>query len=135
MISPEDKHATSYENETIVHGYGADALRYWLIERLAQDSQGQRLLKGDLVFPGDSEGKPMPKVTLWRQVKATFARGGIDVNRSGGRTLRNTFAAQQLKEHGRTKNDVKGYLGLALERSADIHETAKPRGRKSDEAL
>jgi len=134
-INPEDKHATSYEHETIVHGYGADALRYWLIERLAEDCKGQRLIKGDLVFPGDAEGKPMSKVTLWRQVKATFARAGIDVNRSGGRTLRNTFAAQQLKEHGRTKNDVIGYLGLALERSAEIYETAKPRKKKSDEAL
>jgi integrase/recombinase XerD len=126
-ISPEDKHATSYEHDTVVHGYGADALRYWLIERLSEDSNGQRLLKGDLVFPGDAEGKPMSKVTLWRQVKATFARASIDVNRSGGRTLRNTFASQQLKEHSRTKNDVKGYLGLALERSAEIYETAKPR--------
>jgi len=134
-INPEDKHATSYEHETIVHGYGADALRYWLIERLAEDGKGQRLLKGDLVFPGDAEGKPMSKVTLWRQVKATFARAGIDVNRSGGRTLRNTFAARQLKEHGRTKDDVRGYLGLALERSAEIYETAKPRKKKSDEAL
>ena len=42
-------------------------------------------------------------------------------------TWRNTFAAQQLNEHGRTKHDVKGYLGLALERSAEIYETAKPR--------
>jgi len=130
-INPEDKHATSYEHETIVHGYGADALRHWLIERLAEDSKGQRLFKGDLVFPGDAEGKPMSKVTLWRQVKATFARAGIDVNRSGGRTLRNTFAAQQLKEHGRTKNDIKGYLGLALERSAEIYETAKPRKKST----
>ena len=134
-INPEDKHATSYEHETVVHGYGADALRYWLIERLAVDSKGQRIFIGDLVFPGDSEGKPMSRVTLWRQVKETFARAGIDVNRSGGRTLRNTFAAQQLKEHGRTRNDVKGYLGLALERSAEIYETAKPRKKKSDEAL
>jgi len=126
-INPEDKHATSYEHETIVHSYGADALRYWLIERLAVDSKGQRVFKGDLVFPGDSEGKPMSRVTLWRQVKETFARAGVDVNRSGGRTLRNTFATQQLKEHGRTKDDVKGYLGLALERSAEIYETAKPR--------
>jgi integrase/recombinase XerD len=44
-INPEDKHATSYEHETIVHGYGADALRYWLIERLAVDSKGSAYLK------------------------------------------------------------------------------------------
>lgn len=134
-ISPEDKHDTSYEHETIVHGYGADALRHWLIERMAENRNGERVFTGDLVFPGDHEGKPMSKVTLWRQVKATFARAGIDVNRSGGRTLRNTFAAQQLNVHGRTKNDVKGYLGLALERSAEIYETAQPRKKKSDEAV
>ena len=60
------------------------------------DAKGERVLKGDLVFPGNDQGKPMSKVTLWRQVKETFARAGIDVNRSGGRTLRNTFAAQKL---------------------------------------
>lgn len=133
-ITPEDKHATSYEHDTIVHGYGAEALRCWLIERLGTDSKGKRLFKGDLVFPGDSEGRPMSRVTLWRQVRATFVRAGIDVNRSGGRTLRNTFAAQELRQ-GRTKSDLKGYLGLALERSAEIYETAKPRRRKPDEVV
>jgi len=68
------------------------------------------------------------------QVKVTFARAGTDVNRSGGHTLRNTFAAQTLKRGG-TKDDVKKYLGLALERSAEIYETAKPRKKKSDEAV
>lgn len=133
-ISPEDKHDTSYEHETIVHGYGADALRRWLIERLAVNARGERILRGDLVFPGDDKGKPMSKVTLWRQVKETFARAGIDVNRSGGRTLRNTFAAQELK-HGRTKSDLAGYLGLALERSTELYETAQQRKKKPDEAV
>lgn len=134
-ISPEDKHDTSYEHQTIVHGYGADALRQWLVERMVEDRKGVRILKGDLVFPGDQEGNPMSKVTLWRQAKATFVRAGIDANRSGGRTLRNTFAAQQLTTHGRTKSDVREYLGLALERSAEIYKTAQPRKKKSDEAV
>lgn len=134
-IRPEDKHDTSYEHETIVHGYGADALRHWLVERQATNRKGDPLFAGKLVFPGDLAGKPMSKVTLWRQVKATFARAEIEVNRSGGRTLRNTFAAQQLTTHGRTKSDVKEYLGLALERSAELYESAKPRKKKSDEAV
>ncbi|TQK01254.1 tyrosine-type recombinase/integrase [Herbaspirillum sp. SJZ107] len=133
-INPEDKHDTSYEHETVVCEYGADALRRWLVERMAEDAEGYRILQGDLVFPGDHTGKPMSKVTLWRQVKATFARAEIDVNRSGGRTLRNTFASRELK-NGRTKADVKEYLGLALERSAEIYETAKPRKKKSDEGV
>lgn len=134
-ITPEDKHDTSYEHETIVHGYGADALRHWLVERQATTRKGEPVFAGDLVFPGDLAGKPMSKVTLWRQVKATFARAGIEVNRSGGRTLRNTFAAQQLTTHGRTRGDVREYLGLALERSAELYESARPRKKKSDEAV
>lgn len=134
QIKPEDKHDTSYEHDTMVYDYGADALRRWLVERLVVDAKGNRILAGDLVFPGDQTGKPMSKVTLWRQVKATFARADLDVNRTGGRTLRNTFAAQELK-NGRTKSDVKKYLGLALERSAELYETAKPRKKKTNEAV
>lgn len=133
-INPEDKHDTSYEHETVVYDYGADALRRWLVERMAVDKKGNPILQGDLVFPGDHTGKPMSKTTLWRQVKATFDRAGLDVSRSGGRTLRNTFAAQELK-NGRPKSDLKKYLGLALERSAEIYETAKPRKKRSDEAV
>jgi integrase/recombinase XerD len=134
QINPEGKHATSYEHDTVVYDYGADALRHWLVERLAEDAGGNRVLAGNLVFPGDHTGKPMSKVTLWRQVQATFIRAELDVNRAGGRTLRNTFAARELK-NGRTKADVKEYLGLALERSAELYETAKPRKKKSNEAV
>jgi len=134
QIDPEDKHDTSYEHETVVYDYGADALRRWLVERLAEDAKGNRILAGDLVFPGDHTGKPMSKVTLWRQVQATFVRAGLDVNRAGGRTLRNTFATRELK-NGRTKADVKEYLGLALERSTELYETAKPRKKRSNEAV
>lgn len=134
-IRPEDKHDTSYQHTTIVHAYGAEALRRWLIERQETDARGKPMFAGDLVFPGGHDGRPMSKVTLWRQVKATFERAGIDVNRSGGRTLRNTFAKQQLTTHGRTKSDLKEYLGLALERSAQIYETAQPRKIKVDEAV
>jgi integrase/recombinase XerD len=134
QINPEDKHDTSYEHDTVVYDYGADALRRWLVERLAEDAKGNRILAGDLVFPGDHTGKPMSKVTLWRQVQATFVRAKLDVNRAGGRTLRNTFAARELK-NGRTKADVKECLGLALERSTELYETAKPRKKKSNEAV
>jgi integrase/recombinase XerD len=134
QINPEGKHDTSYEHDTVVYDYGADALRRWLIERLAEDAKGNRILAGDLVFPGDHNGKRMSKVTLWRQVQATFLRAELDVNRACSRTLRNTFAARELK-NGRSKADVKEYLGLALERSAELYETAKPRTKKSNEAV
>jgi integrase/recombinase XerD len=37
---------------------------------------------------------------VYRQVRATFERAGIDVARLGGRTLRNAFAVRELKQGG-----------------------------------
>ncbi|WP_075790970.1 tyrosine-type recombinase/integrase [Massilia putida] len=95
-LSPEGKHDTSHAHDTVLRAYGAQALRTWLREREALG------VKGDLVFPGDLAGKPMSAVTVYRQVRATFGRAGIDVDHNGGRTLRNTFAVEELRE-GRTR--------------------------------
>jgi integrase/recombinase XerD len=124
QITPEDKHDTSYEHDTLVQGYGAERLREWLIERKAENRAGERVLAGDLVFPGDQTGKPMSKVTLWRQVRNSFERAKIEVDRSGGRTLRNTFAVKQLVDGGSTA-DLQKSLGLALERSTETYKVAK----------
>ena len=117
-INPEGKHDTSHAHDTVLRAYGALALRTWLKER---DTLG---IKGDLVFPGDLAGNPLSAVTVYRQVRATFGRAGINVDHNGGRTLRNTFAVEELKG-GRTLADLKKLLGLALERSAGIYEVAK----------
>jgi hypothetical protein len=61
-------------------------------------------------------GEPLDKATVYRQVKATFARAGINVPRSGGRTLRNTFAVKGFSE-GTPASEMVERLGLALERS------------------
>lgn len=119
-LGPEGKHDTSHAHETVLRSYGALALRTWLRERTALG------VKGDLVFPGDLTGKPMSPVTVYRQVRATFARAGIDVDHNGGRTLRNTFAVEELRG-GRSRADLQRLLGLALERSASIYEVAKGR--------
>jgi site-specific recombinase XerD len=117
-ISPEGKHDTSHAHDTVLRAYGALALRAWLKER---NTLG---VKGDLVFPSDLTGNPLSAVTVYRQVRATFGRAGIDVDHNGGRTLRNTFAVEELKG-GRTRADLRKLLGLALERSAGIYEVAK----------
>lgn len=116
-IVPEGKHDTSYAHDTLLRDYGAQALRTWLVER------EQLGIPGTLVFPGNVRGEPMSKPTVYRQVQATFERAGIKVDRNGGRTLRNTFAVEELKD-GATKADVQKHLGLALERSAEIYELA-----------
>jgi site-specific recombinase XerD len=122
-ISPEGKHDTSHAHDTVLRSYGALALRTWLRERATLG------VKGELVFPGDLAGNPMSAVTVYRQVRATFERAGIGVSHNGGRTLRNTFAVEELKG-GRTRADLKRLLGLALERSAGIYEVAKGKTRE-----
>lgn len=50
------------------------------------------------------------KATVYRHVKATLERAGIDVERMGGRTLRNSFAVREL-ENGAPVELVKQYMG------------------------
>jgi integrase/recombinase XerD len=119
-IRPEAKHDTSYEHETIVRGYGTEALRAWLAERRSMR------VPGPLVFPADISGRPLPKLTVYRQVRATFQRAGIDISRAGGRTLRNTFAIEELRR-GAEKPELQEKLGLALERSVETYESALTR--------
>jgi integrase/recombinase XerD len=122
-IVPDGKHDTSYPHDTLLRDYGAQALRSWLAERT------QLGIPGTLVFPGDVAGRPMSKTTVYRQVQATFDRGGIEVARNGGRTLRNTFAVEELRE-GASTADVREHLGLALERSTEIYLAVAGRPRK-----
>ncbi len=60
------------------------------------------------------------------QMRATFERAGMDLSRSGGRTLRNTFAKRQL-DAGASPDELKDVLGLALERSAADYQLTRVR--------
>jgi site-specific recombinase XerD len=117
-ITPEHKHRTSYEHTTTLPKEGVAELLAWLEEREALN------IPGDLVFPANMEGEALHKATVYRQVKATFARAGLAVPRAGGRTLRNTFASQQLRQ-GTPQSELTTALGLALERSAEAYKYAK----------
>lgn len=117
-ITPEHKHRTSYEHSTTLPKEGVAELAAWLKEREALR------IPGGLVFPANLEGEPLHKATVYRQVKASFERAGLAVPRAGGRTLRNTFASQQLRQ-GRPQGELTTVLGLALERSAEAYKYAK----------
>jgi site-specific recombinase XerD len=117
-ITPEHKHRTSYEHTTTLPKEGVAELLAWLEER------GALNIPGELVFPANMEGDPLHKATVYRQVKATFERAGLAVSRAGGRTLRNTFASQQLRQ-GTPQSELTTALGLALERSAEAYKYAK----------
>jgi site-specific recombinase XerD len=117
-ITPEHKHRTSYEHATTLPKEGVAELLAWLDERQALK------IPGELVFPASLEGEALHKATVYRQVKATFERAGLAVPRAGGRTLRNTFASQQLRQ-GTPQSELTTALGLALERSAEAYKYAK----------
>ncbi|MCS0591407.1 tyrosine-type recombinase/integrase [Massilia norwichensis] len=117
-ITPEQKHRTSYEHTTTLPKEGVAELTAWLSERAELN------IPGALVFPANLEGEPLHKATVYRQVKATFGRAGLAVSRAGGRTLRNTFASQQLRQ-GTPQSELTTVLGLALERSAEAYKYAK----------
>jgi site-specific recombinase XerD len=110
-ITPDEKHDTSHEHEVTFPRCGAEELQRWLQERDAMAIPGQ------FVFPANLTGSRLTRKTVYVQMRATFERAGMDLARSGGRTLRNTFAKQQL-DKGASPEELKDVLGLALERSA-----------------
>jgi len=110
-ITPEEKLDTSHEHEVALPREGADELRAWLEEREAM------AIPGEFVFPANLTGARMTRKTVYMQMRATFERAGMNLSRSGGRTLRNTFAKRQL-DGGASPDELKDVLGLALERSA-----------------
>jgi integrase/recombinase XerD len=114
-ITPDEKHDTSHEHTITLPREGADELRPWLQEREAMAIPGQ------FVFPANLTGARMTRKTVYVQMRATFERAGMDLARSGGRTLRNTFARRQL-DNGASADELKDVLGLALERSAADYE-------------
>ncbi|MFT5642949.1 MAG: integrase/recombinase XerD [Janthinobacterium sp.] len=116
-ITPEQKHNTSYEHATPLHRTAVPDVLAWLHERIAMG------IPGKLLFPANPAGERLDKATVYRQVRATFVRAGISIARSGGRTLRNTFAVQELK-NGTTDDELTEHLGLALESSTKTYVIA-----------
>lgn len=81
-------------------------------------------IPGSFVFPANLTGARMTKKTVYMQMRATFERAGLNLARSGGRTLRNTFAKRQL-DQGTSPDELKDILGLALERSANDYKLTR----------
>jgi integrase/recombinase XerD len=93
-ISPATVGGTVRPHQTQLRPFAVADVMAWLKERNALE------IPGPLLFPATLNGGRLDKATVYRQVKATFARAGIDVSRQGGRTLRNTFAVRELKAGG-----------------------------------
>jgi integrase len=116
-LTPEQKRATSYEHSTFLNKEAVPVVLEWVAEREALP------IAGELVFPSDN-GARQHQTTVYRQVKATLRAAGIEIPRSGGRTLRNTFAIQEIRNGTKTPVLTKK-LGLALERSTETYIQAE----------
>lgn len=111
-------HATAGElhrqHRTLLREFAVSDVLTWCKERSAIGMQG------DLLFASTRSGKAMDPSTVFRKVKANFARAGLDPGRRGGRTLRNSYARRELLAGGASRGTIEHVtelLGLHEQRS------------------
>jgi integrase/recombinase XerD len=123
-VRPESAHSTTREHRTLLRPFALAEVMQWVEERKKLDIPGQ------LLFPASlATGKPLDKATVYRQVKKTFERAGLEMPRQGGRTLRNTFAVRELEKQ--SVELVGQLLGLERQRSTEAYLNAARRKTRS----
>lgn len=122
-VKSDGKHEPRLIHETLLPDFVAQEVLTWLTERV--------LLKipGPLLFPGTLGGARLHPATVYRQVNSTLKRADIEIKRRGGRTLRNTYARNEL-ENGTPITELTRRLGLVLERSTLMYEPNNPTRKK-----
>ena len=119
-VRPESSLSTTREHRTLLRPFALPEVMQWVEERRKLDIPGQ------LLFPASlATGKPLDKATVYRQVKKTFARAGLEMPRQGGRTLRNSFAVRELEQESVER--VAELLGLERHRSTEYYLDAARR--------
>ena len=119
-VRPESSLSTTREHRTLLRPFAVPEVMQWVDERKKLDIPGQ------LLFPASlATGKPLDKATVYRQVKKTFARAGLEMPRQGGRTLRNSFAVRELEQESVER--VAELLGLERHRSTEYYLDAARR--------
>lgn len=112
------------ERETVLRPFAVRHVQPWIAERRKLDIQST------LLFPSSlGSTAPLHKATVYRHVKATLERAGIDVERRGGRTLRNSFAVREL-QNGAPLELVKQYMGHHELRSTQPYDIPRPKQRR-----
>jgi len=109
------KQATFSEHDTFVQPLFVPEILHWHQER------SKMSLPSDLFFP-NTDGKMLNPQTVYRHVRSTLKRSGINIDRQGGRTLRNTFAVSQIQA-GQNPETVSKMLGLHDERSIELYKS------------
>lgn len=123
-ISPASTGGTSRWHQTQLRPFAVQEVLKWKVERLRLQ------ITGPLLFPANLQGGRLDKATVYRQVKATFERAGIDIQRLGGRTLRNSFAVRELNE-GASIELVGEFMGHRKRKSTE-HYVLDPEAQARD---
>ena len=125
-VSPTSTGGTSRWHQTQLRPFAVQEVLMWKAERT------RLAIPGALLFPASLQGGRLDKATVYRQVKATFARAGIDIQRLGGRTLRNSFAVRELNQ-GASIELVGEFMGHRKRKSTEhyvLDPAAQPREKK-----
>lgn len=120
-LTPDGKSDTAYEHDTSVRAELVPDILNWMRERHLLP------VPGDLLFPG-THGAPLDKATVYSQVKRTFQRAGLELARMGGRTLRNTYALQEL-DQGTSLMELQEKMGLVMEKSVMHYQSLQRRSK------
>lgn len=128
-ISPGSVGGVIRWHRTQLRPFAVPEVLAWLQERRSKN------IHGPLLFPATLQGRRLDPATVYRKVKATFARANITVSRKGGRTLRNSFAVQELNA-GADIELVGEFLGHRRRRSTEDYAVAAEKAnRKALEVL
>lgn len=116
VILPKYTDGTSRKHTTMLRAFAAGEVLAWLEESKQLDLP----IPSELLFPM-LQGKAMEKSGLYKIVKSTFARAGLDKPRMGGRTLRNTYAVREILESDSLET-VNELLGHRVMKSTELIE-------------
>ncbi len=117
-VSPASAGGTVRAHQTQLRPFAVPEVTQWLAER------AQLPIPGKLLFPATLHGGRLARATVYRQVKATFARAGIEPAHQGGRTLRNAFAVRELGKPDGNAELVGEFLGHRKRRAIEPYAIA-----------
>lgn len=109
------------------------ALERWKAWRAAV----AELASSEVLFPADTQRRrhdlavpadTMHPSTIFRRVSRVLAEAGIEGDRVGGQTLRNTYVAM-LIEQGHSDHDIMGFMGLTPRSVFRLRDAVKSWGR------
>jgi integrase/recombinase XerD len=120
-ISPASAGGTVRAHQTQLRPFAVPEVEQWRIER------ARLAIPGPLLFPATRQGGKLARATVYRQVKATFTRAGIDAVHLGGRTLRNAFAVRELAATAGNVELVGEFLGHRKRRAIEPYAQAAQR--------